>query len=166
MLRPAVLLLVAGCGGAEAPVDDAARRARVEAMYAEYRADFPEVRSVDLAALAELEGEREIVFVDVRTAEEVEVSRIPGALTREEFEAAADDLRDATVVTYCTVGYRSGLYAEDLRQRGYDVFNLEGSVLAWTHGGRPLVDGQGETRRVHVYGAEWDLAAGGYESVW
>jgi hypothetical protein len=41
------------------------------------------------------------------------------------------------------------------------------SLLAWSHAGGPLVDGEGRpTKRLHVFGARWDLAAEGYEPVW
>lgn len=43
---------------------------------------------------------------------------------------------------------------------------LEGSIVAWTHIEGSLVSGDVPTRRVHVYGPRWDLAASGYESVW
>jgi sodium/bile acid cotransporter 7 len=51
-------------------------------------------------------------------------------------------------------------------RRGVDVLNLEGSVLAWTHAGGPLVRDGVSTKRLHVYGRRWNLAADGYETVW
>lgn len=33
-----------------------------------------------------------------------------------------------------TAGYRSGLYAKQLRERGFDAHNLAGSILAWVRG--------------------------------
>ena len=78
------------------------------------------------------------------------------------------------VIPYCTIGYRSGHYTRDLQSRelGLTVRNLAGSILAWTHAGGPLVApgaagaaGQAEeTRRLHVYGAAWDLAPRAYET--
>ena len=39
------------------------------------------------------------------------------------------------VVTYCTVGYRSGLYAAELLGRGVEALNLAGSLIAPRLGG-------------------------------
>ena len=91
---------------------------------------------------------------------------IPGAITQKEFEDRADELRGRTVVTYCTAGYRSGLYARKIQAKGWQVLNLEGSILSWTHAGGPLVNDQGPTKRVHVYNADWSLEAEAYEPVW
>lgn len=75
---------------------------------------------------------------------------------------------DARCVVYCTVGYRSGRYAEGLRRRGVDAYNLAGGILAWTHHGGALEKpGGGEsTRAVHVFARKWDLAAHAYESTY
>ncbi|MCO4774326.1 MAG: rhodanese-like domain-containing protein [Deltaproteobacteria bacterium] len=147
------------------PTEDAARLEAVDEMYEVYRRAFaavPEVRAEELKQRLE-EGQR-VVLVDVRGAEERAVSMLPGALSVEEYEAAAAP-GDAVVV-YCTIGARSGNYALELMERGVDVENLVGSVLAWTHVGGELVGEGGATKRVHVYGAQWDLAANGYEAVW
>lgn len=146
-------------------------------------------------------GER-VVIVDVRGCEEQAVSMIPGAVTKEFFEAEVlPQLRAQTsqaaplVVPYCTVGYRSGIYAKELvEQHGLqNVRNGEG-VIMWTFDGNGLVQPpagpsgpagpvtrsealgrsvtddsvaeqaalQNETRRVHVFGKPWDMAAEGY----
>ena len=158
-------LLTPGC--ATQPTDDDARRQRIDELYAGYRSSFPDVPEVTASELAVLLEDDEVVLVDVREANERAVSTIPGALTREQFKARGETLRGRRVVTYCTIGYRSGLFAEELRGRGFDAWNLAGSILSWTHAGRPLVDDQGGlTHRVHVYGRKWDLAAEGYEAVW
>ncbi len=141
--------------------------ARIDEMYAGYREDFPEVAEVDVAELRrDLAGESPPVLVDVRTDEERAVSIIPGAISREEFESRREELTGRPVVTYCTIGYRSGLYADELSRQGWDVHNLRGSILSWTHEGGELEDAAGSTRRVHVYGRRWNLVADGFEAVW
>ena len=69
----------------------------------------------------------------------------------------SDVPKDATVVTYCSVGYRSSRAAEQLARAGYaNVANLEGSAFAWANEGRPLVDARGRaTSVVHPYDANW-----------
>ena len=162
--------LLASCNGlhtAGPPATNAARLEKVEAMYQAYRRDFPEVNEITPRGLLDLHGAEASVLVDVRTPEEQAVSMLPGAITREAFEAARDLYRNRTVVTYCTIGARSGEYAEALRREGCEVFNLKGSILAWTHAGLPLVDRDGsETKKLHTYGSQWDLAAEGYEAQW
>ncbi|HZD88245.1 MAG TPA: rhodanese-like domain-containing protein [Gaiellaceae bacterium] len=42
------------------------------------------------------------------------------------------------IVAVCRSGTRSGLIVGALRQRGYDVVNLDGGLLAWHAHGLPL----------------------------
>ena len=98
--------------------------------------------------------------------EEREVSMVAGAVPADRFLEEQADHSGKTVLTYCTVGHRSGLFARQLQQQGWRVFNIRGAILSWTHAGKELVDGEGPTRRVHVAGPNWNLAAKGYEPVW
>ncbi len=91
---------------------------------------------------------------------------IPGAITQQEFEQRQESLRGQMVITYCTAGYRSGLYAKKIQKEGWRVRNLEGSLLAWSHAGGPLVGSEGPTKRIHVYSADWSLEASDYDPVW
>ena len=160
-----ILVALAACSGPPGP-DDGDRR-RIAELYGGYRKQFPDVPGISPEELAERLDDPELVVVDVREAGEREVSTLPGALSAEEFLQRGDELTGRRVVTYCTVGYRSGLFAEELRAKGWDVANLEGSILGWTHAGGELVDPEGRpTRRVHVYARRWNLAAEGYEPVW
>ncbi|MBI1355612.1 MAG: hypothetical protein GC160_14840 [Acidobacteria bacterium] len=156
--------LLAGC--AEAPASDAEAQVQIRRMYEDYRADFPAVEGVSAAEALRLADEDAAVFVDIRTPEEQAVSKIPGALTAEQFESDRESYRGRLVVAYCTIGARSGKYAKQLQADGFDVRNLEGGVLSWTHAGGPLVDDHGPTPRVHVYGSRWNLASSAYQAVW
>lgn len=150
-------------------LDDAEKRARIDRLIEEYREELPAVPSMTAEELQDrLASEPDrIVLVDARTPKERQISAIPGAITLEELESLPDRFRDRTVVVYCTIGYRSAEYTKELRKEGWQARNLAGSILAWTHAGGPLVDPQGNsTRKVHVYGEEWNLAADGYEAVW
>ena len=91
---------------------------------------------------------------------------IPGAITKILHDQNPEAYRDRQMVTYCTIGYRSGLYAQQLRKDGFDAINLRGSILSWAHAGQSLENTAGETRRVHVYGRKWDLLPEGYEAEW
>lgn len=101
------------------------------------------------------------VLLDVRTPAEYKVSHLEGARQVDPEanaqSAAAGIAKDAPIVTYCSVGYRSGAMAERLRAAGYSkVQNLEGSIFQWANEHRPLVRGEGEpVSKVHPYSAVW-----------
>lgn len=69
-----------------------------------------------------------MVLVDVRAPAETAVSMIPGAVTKAAFEQAAAHYAHHTVVAYCTIGYRSGKYCQELgaAHRAEPVLNLNG----------------------------------------
>lgn len=155
------------CESGEASMSDAEKKEKIESLYLKYEKKFPTVEGITAPELLESLGEsEEYVLVDVRKPKEQVVSMIPGAITQNDFESRAGELKGKTVVTYCTAGYRSGLYAQKIQKKGWQVLNLEGSLLAWTHAGGPLVDDAGPTKRVHVYSKDWSLEASDYEPVW
>lgn len=161
-----VMVVLQGCGQPSASTEEE-KRAEIANLYGGYRHSFPAVASIRVDQLQELQKNNpRVVLVDVREPKEQAVSMLPGAIALHTFERDIDTYRGATVVTYCTIGYRSGLFAQTLQQQGWRVFNLEGSILAWTHNGGKLVNEKGLTREVHVYGRRWNLVAPGYEAVW
>ena len=106
-------------------------------------------------------------IIDVRSPAERAVSFIPGAISTEEFERNLAQYRQATIIAYCTIGYRSGKYAEKWRQQGVKILNLEGSLLAWSHVRGKLIDATGSiTNKVHVFGRQWQLTADDYQPIW
>ena len=151
---------------AAVPRTDQAKLERLESMVAEVESRFPEVERWSVSEVGRLLEADSVVLVDVRTPEERAISRIPGSITAEAFEADPARYNDVAVVAYCTIGYRSSEYAERLAAEGHEVANLRGSILAWAHARGPLVGPDGPTRRLHVFGPAWDLAPGEYETVW
>jgi sodium/bile acid cotransporter 7 len=162
------LTLIACRGGSQTGhLTDAQKKERLEALYQGYEKSFPTIESVTVDELVELQqGTRQVVLVDVREPQEMKVSMIPRAIDVETFQREAQTYREAIVVPYCTAGYRSGLFTQELQKGGWDVRNLEGSILAWTLAGLPLEDAQGPTKRVHVFGRTWDLASEDFSTVW
>lgn len=156
---------IAGCCPATGD-NDAERLRQIEERYAEFKLSFPAIRDVSVDELIERNERRPLVIVDVRPKDERDVSVIPNAVSQDWFEEHRDQYRDKLVVTYCTIGARSGKYAMALQREGFNVVNLRGSILAWAHEGRPLIDKNGPTNRVHVYSAHWNLLPAGYEAVW
>ena len=163
----AAMLIACRSGSQTEQLTDAQKKERLQSLYEGYQISFPSIESVTVEKLLELQqGSRQVVLVDVREAKEMKVSMIPGAIDAETFQREAQSYREAIVVPYCTAGYRSGFFTQELQEAGWDVRNLEGSILAWTLAGLPLEDAEGPTKRIHVYGRTWDLAARDYSSVW
>ncbi|MGB5135155.1 MAG: rhodanese-like domain-containing protein [Prochlorococcaceae cyanobacterium] len=165
------LLAVVGCGPRlPAGASDQQLAAEVERRYAAFhRRLFPAVPDISVAEWLRAGGPagpgRRAQLVDVRAAHEQAVSILPGAISRQAFERDRERYRGQLIVPYCTIGLRSGLYAQRLIDEGFMARNLAGSVLAWAHAGQPFEVGGRSTRRVHVYGADWNLLPSGYEPV-
>ena len=135
--------------------------AGVEARIA---AAFPRVPSISTAALDELiqDPARPVVLIDVREPGEFAVSHLRGAVRATSLDHAAalvDDATDgATIVAYCTVGYRSAELVAALRNRGRaEIYNLEGSIFRWANEDRPLYRGDLPVRHVHPFDASWGV---------
>ena len=145
---------------------DAERAAAVKAMYHDYQSEFANVPDVAAAELVEWLEDARTILVDVRKKKEREVSIIAGSITREEYESHSDQYEGYRVVTYCTIGYRSGKYSESLRRDGIDAWNLEAGILGWVHSGESVEHEGEQSCRVHVYGRQWSLLPADYEPVW
>lgn len=149
------LLALSGCGPS-APLD-------LSSAVQEIRAKFPGVKQLSTADLAawQADGKRPPpVLLDVRAPEEYGVSHLAGAKNSPSGstpdEALSGVAKDAPVVVYCSVGYRSSQFAEVAQQAGWTgIVNLEGSIFAWANEGRPLVDDKGPAAKVHPYDAKW-----------
>lgn len=141
---------------------------RIMSIYRRYAQKFPKITAITVEELQQLqEQDPELVLVDVRSPEERAVSLIPGAISTEEFERNLAQYKQKTIVAYCTIGYRSGKYAQTMQQQyGVTILNLEGSLLAWSHIQGQLINTQGATNQVHVFGRQWQLAAENYEPIW
>lgn len=105
-------------------------------------------------------GER-VVILDVREPKEMQVSALPGARLAVPGQIETMPLTeipaDATVVTYCTVGGRSGKAAVLLEKRlGRPVYNLDGGIVEWFNHGGEVVNPSGEpVDRIDAWGEPW-----------
>jgi rhodanese-related sulfurtransferase len=130
----------------------------------------PLIHAKDLLKIID---DTDLVLIDVRQPEEQKVSMLAHALTPQEF---ADKFRHGIpkgkrIVVYCTIGYRSGKYADQLALQNINAENLEGGMLAWSHIGGTFyekdADGHGVvTNRVHVYDKSWNFLHPDYRAVW
>ncbi len=146
--------------------DESKKCEQIEQKYQKSRKLFSEVPEITAEQLQRRLQEKDLVIVDARSPQEQAVSMLPGAVTAEQFEADRSKYEGRLVVTYCTIGHRSGLFAQQLHAQGCDVANLKGAILSWTHAGGELVDANGPTTRVHVHSPKMNLIAEGYEPVW
>lgn len=100
------------------------------------------------------------VLLDTRTEAEFVVSHLAGAIHVDPSNPRVDELdlaRDAEIVTYCSVGYRSSAVARVLQEEGFtNVSNLEGSIFKWANEGRPIAGADGSPAdTVHPYNRFW-----------
>ena len=162
--------------------------------------DIPTVSSDYLISLKQqgkfdpydLTEESKVVLVDVRSKAERSVSVIPGSVSLNTFEHELVPILapDTNIVTYCTVGYRSGLEARRLRNKyGLDdrIQHLDG-ILCYTHAASlhatkdfkenekimdqfdftpKLIDphSKEETKKVHVFGQTWNCVSDDFDPV-
>jgi rhodanese-related sulfurtransferase len=126
------------------------------------RHQYPEVQSISTEKLAFwlVSEQPPPVLIDVRQEEEYVVSHLLGARHLPTVGAIqqSDISTDATLVLYCSVGYRSARLAKQLQAAGYEhVMNLEGSIFQWYNQGYPLVANQMPVQRVHHYDPLWGV---------
>lgn len=109
----------------------------------------------------ELANGNELVLLDAREEKEFGVSHLSNARYVGYYgfkkKAISDIPKDAEIVVYCTVGYRSEKIAERLEKMGYNnVRNLYGGICGWVNNGYQVVDQKDQpTERVHTYDKAW-----------
>jgi rhodanese-related sulfurtransferase len=120
-----------------------------------------DVPKMDWTELSRRQGE--VTVVDARDPHEYAVSHLAGSLNIPYKQVRADPAilqqvpKDRPVVTYCTIGWRSGMVASKLIQAGYsDVYNLKGSLIHWFNMGGTVVKDDGEeVQRIHPFNDDW-----------
>ena len=164
-LLPPLRRIHAQPAGKEATMTDEEKYDIVRMLYEKDKSEFQEVEDISPASAQALYERGEAVFIDVRTPEEQSVSMLPGAVTEQELADTPSLLHGKTAMAYCTIGYRSGLYADDMSREGIRVLNVQGGILAWVFSGGKVYHAGRETMRVHVYEEEWNYLPDGYEPV-
>ena len=144
---------------------DSHKRNQIIKLYMTYKKEFPDVQDVGPQEAMELINTGRVVFIDARKPDEQSVSRLPGAITVDDFLENLEKYNDFIKIGYGTIGYRSGILARELYQKGIPIYNLRGGLLAWVHTGGKVYNGSAESHRIHVYSQEWDLGPDGYDSV-
>ncbi len=102
-----------------------------------------------------------IIFLDAREKSEYEVSHIKGAIwvgyDTFSMRYLSSIAKDAKIVVYCSVGYRSEKITQKLNAKGYkNVSNLYGGLFEWSNEKKPMVNNAGEqTTNIHPYDKQW-----------
>ncbi len=156
-----IFWIALGCLALAVPAFVCAQGIRWSLVNWKVRHDFPKVRRIspnELSAWLNDSGRAQPVLLDVRTQPEFAVSQIHGARRIDPAaSAAAINLpKDQPIVTYCSVGYRSGAFAKKLQEAGFtNVQNLAGSIFQWANEGRPLEHDGHPVTKVHPYNESW-----------
>lgn len=158
---------------------------KADQLVTEYAAKFPNlplIRTLDtMKMMKSVDENSRPILVDVRSEQERSISYLPGSISLCEFEKLDwPKIKERIVITYCTVGMRSGIYGSKLLCIGFkDVRNGEG-ILLWTHTlssnnsatdefsliRHSTTDGTIEqTKEVHVFNNDFNLIADGYAPV-
>ena len=101
------------------------------------------------------------IIIDVRKDGEFRVSHLYDALHLESAEAISNMIaerglsKDAEIIVYCSVGYRSVSIAADLIEHGFiQVLNLEHSLLEWANKDYPMINESGSTDKIYSFNKE------------
>lgn len=100
------------------------------------------------------------IWLDAREREEFDVSHLRGArwIGFDDFELSRTKgiPKDAMIVVYCSVGYRSGKITELLMEAGFtNALNLYGGIFEWVNTDHAVVKGSTPTHLVHAYDRSW-----------
>lgn len=137
---------------------------KVYGMYEVYKNEF---KNVSVITTEEIKNSKIVItLIDVRSNAELKVSMIPGAISKEEFEKNKDKFKNTLIVPYCTIGVRSGYYAEKLKKEGFSTKNYKGSILAWVLSGEVVHKDKKEVLEIHVYGEKWNILPSHYKGIW
>jgi len=102
-----------------------------------------------------------LFLLDAREEKEYKISHLEDAIWvgYKTFDPkyVKDVPKDAIVVVYCSIGYRSEKIGERLKKLGYSkVYNLYGGIFEWANREYPLVNQDNKsTKTVHAYDRDW-----------
>ncbi len=145
-------------------LSDDQKLVKVFEMYKEDKKNFPDVHDISPLEAMDKSNHGQAIFVDTRNWSERRVSMLPDAITKKEFLKDPSKYKYKTIIAYCTIGYRSGEFVEEMGKKGVNIYNLPGGILAWVLEGGKVYDKKGETKRVHVYKKKWNYLPKGYKA--
>lgn len=99
---------------------------------------------MDVESFSTFLSDDDVQLVDVRTPEEYASGHIAGAKNidvydRDFMDTASKSLdKSKPVAVYCRSGKRSSEAARKLSEKGYNVTNLNGGIMAWIRDRQPV----------------------------
>ena len=126
---------------------------------------FPNVKHISIEELEKLDP-KEYILVDVRSKNELKVSMIKNAITKDDFKKSLDSYKNKKIISYCTIGYRSSKFSRTFQEKGFNTYNLKESILGWAMRKKSLMKAGKETKQVHVYSDAWNFLPKGYTGVY
>ena len=110
------------------------------------------VKTLDPENLIALRAQADVLLVDVREAEEFEVSHLDGAEWAKSLNWQEVD-KNQPIVLYCTIGFRSTEWGTTLAKQGFhNIYNLDGGIVRWKNEKRTVFNQLNQpTDSVHVY---------------
>ena len=153
----AVLLLVFIILPLLSPKIDAIDFSRVKDRLA---AKYPQLPMTNVTELRAELSHREYILLDVRKEEEYAVSHLRKAHHAPNIKAALLLLqgqdKEAPIITYCSLGYRSAELAAQLKEHGYtNIRNLAGSLFEWVEYDYPVYRDGEKVKEVHPFNLWW-----------
>lgn len=126
-----------------------------------YKNTVPAIKSSELKQ--KIDTKKKVVLLDTRSQEEYQVSHLPGA-TFIDYDDFTSSMvkgieKDAEIIVYCTVGYRSERIGEKLQNMGFkNVHNLYGGIFQWANENGTLLNSrETPTDSVHTYSKKWSV---------
>lgn len=108
------------------------------------------------------ESKEKFIFLDAREIEEYDISHLQNAIhigyDKFQVESLTKKVpKNAEIIVYCSIGYRSEKIGEVLKKHGYQsVRNLYGSIFEWVNQHHPIYDDEGkQTNKLHTYSRKW-----------
>lgn len=104
---------------------------------------------------------KKIIFLDTREYAEYNVSHMKGATFVGYNKINWDKIqkldKNATIVVYCSVGFRSGKVTSEMQGLGFtNVKNLYGGLFNWSNNGGKISNSMGvNTNEIHGYNKKW-----------
>ncbi|MGJ8644675.1 MAG: rhodanese-like domain-containing protein [Luteolibacter sp.] len=150
-MKPVLILFLAALCAIASPLTD-----EVDSLIDR---TIPLIKTAELATT--IKADKNTVLLDTRQPEEFQTSHLPGAhwigFKKFKITNLPEIQKDAPIIVYCSVGYRSEKIGDKLKAAGYtNVRNLYGGIFAWANEGRELVDNAGNTTKtVHGYDKKW-----------
>jgi len=120
-------------------VENIERKQKALESFQQFASMNPSIEAISIEEIinAMTDDPKSIIIIDTRTDPERNESYLPESITPKEFQKLNEETIQYAkfIVPYCTIGARSGMYAKELVQLGYDrqkVRNGAGIIL-WSH---------------------------------